>query len=305
MRCLAVACGFLLLAGFPHAQSSPDWPLAAILSRAATYIERYADHFSGIVVEESYVQDVVTVNRFGYRINSARGPTHRTLKSDLLLVHPAGASNWMQFRDVFEVDGRAVRDRNNRLAKLFLEPSKSIEAQAEKIVKESARYNIGEVERTINLPVLAMTILTRAAQTGFEFTLGPGDLSPVLPKSPIFSPPPDAVVVSFVETQVRSMVTSPQGKNLKSRGRFWISLPTGQIMLSEFVVSDFTLRATIHVAYGERPGFPVAVPIAMNELYLNQVNGSRVEGHATYANFRKFGVNTDEAIVEPSEEQKQ
>ena len=34
---------------------------------------------------------------------------HRELTSDLLLVKPAGADPWLQFRDVFEVDGKPIR----------------------------------------------------------------------------------------------------------------------------------------------------------------------------------------------------
>lgn len=301
MRWLTAACVVVGLMATLRGQST-DWPLNAVMSRAATYIERYADTLSGLVVEESYVQDVIAVNRFGYRVSAPRGPIHRTLRSDLLLVRPANADAWVQFRDVFEVDGRPVRDRNDRLAKLFLEPAgknSQAEKQTEKIVRESARYNIGDIERTINIPVLALTILDRRAQQGFEFTLGDVPDAPALPKLPAFTPPADAVVVGFKETQVRSLIVNPQGKNLRSRGRFWISLPTGRVMMSELVVEDFTLNAIVHVAYAEREGYDVPVPAQMHEAYLNRLNNSRVEGTATYSNFREFGVKTDEAIASP------
>ena len=303
MRCLTAAFLLTLFALAPHAQSPSDWPLSAVLSRAATYIGSYGDHLSGLVVEESYVQDVVMVNRFGYRMSMAKGPVHRTLKSDLLLVKTS-EDTWMQFRDVFEVDGRPVRDRNDRLAKLFLEPASAkaknnTDAQALKIARESARYNIGDVERTINLPVLALSILERQAQTGFQFTEGGIDNPPVLPRLPAFTPPAGAVVVGFTETQIRSIVVTPQGKNLKSRGRFWITLPEGHVMMSEMAVEDFTLSATIHVAYGMQPNIKVPVPVEMHEVYYNRLNNQRVEGAATYTNFRQFNVKTDEAIDAP------
>lgn len=300
MRWLSAACLFALLAVVPSAQTT-DWPLPAVLSRAATYIDQYGDKLTGMVVEESYVQDVIMVNRFGYRMTMAKGPTHRTLKSDLLLVRPAGTDTWMQFRDVFEVDGRPVRDRNDRLAKLFLDTSKSKESQAAKIAKESTRYNIGDVERNINLPVFALFVLERGAQSGFEFTMVTDETGPALPKSAAFTPPPGAVVVSFNETQIRSLITTPQGKNLKSHGRFWITVPGGEVMMSELVVDDFTLTAAVHVAYGAQVGVEVPVPVEMHETYFNRLNNQRVEGAATYANFRRFDVKTDESIVPPPE----
>src|SRR5262249_31002493 len=211
MGCLVVG----LLAAPPRAQelAAPPVPLNILLSKAATYVGRYAAHLSGLVMEEAYVQDVEQLNRFGYRMNTRGGVSHRQLKSDLLLVRPEGTDAWMQFRDVFEVDGKPLHDRNDRLARLFLQPSKSTQSQADKIVRESARYNIGEIERTINLPFLAMTVLDRRAQPSFQFRLGEAPDQPKLPKSAAFAERPGAVVVSFEETQVRTMITTPQGKN--------------------------------------------------------------------------------------------
>jgi hypothetical protein len=300
MRCLTITFLFALLAVGPRAQTPPTWPLPAVLARAATYVEAYAGRFVGMVVEEFYVQDVITMNRFGYRVNMSRGPIHRTLKSDLLLVRPEGTDVWMQFRDVFEVDGKPVRDRNDRLQKLFLQPSKSSSAQADKIVRESVRYNIGDVERTINLPVLGMTILDRRVQTGFQFQMGGSeDPGHTLPQSQVFIPPADAVVISFTETQIRSLITNPQGKNLKSHGRFWVRMPDAQVLMTELLVDDFTLGAAVHVAYQPRPGFELPVPVEMHETYLNRLNNSRVEGSATYSNYRQFNVRTAEAIAAP------
>ena len=38
-------------------------------------------------------------------------PSRRELKSDLLLVKPPRESRYVEYRDVFKVDGAAVRDR--------------------------------------------------------------------------------------------------------------------------------------------------------------------------------------------------
>ena len=65
----------------------------------------------------------------GMRVARAAGRAPRELKSDLLLLKPAGADAWMAFRDVFEVDGEPVRDRTERLSQLFLERTPSTDAQ--------------------------------------------------------------------------------------------------------------------------------------------------------------------------------
>src|SRR5262245_4482087 len=298
----AAACTIAgLLTAVLTAQEQPaaaNVPLSVVLSKAATYLERYGERLSGLVMEESYVQDVEQVNRFGYRMNTRGGVSHRQLKSDLLLVRPEGADAWMQFRDVFEVDGKALRDRNDRLEKLFLQPSKSTAAQAEKIVRESARYNIGDIERTINLPLLAMTVLDRRMQGNFQFRFADATNPAKLPTSPAFAERPGSVVVEFDEVTLRTMITTPQGKNLRSHGRFWMTMPDAEVLMTELGIEDYSLSATIHVAYDRKAGLAAAVPIEMHELYLNRLNNStKVEGTATYSNFRQFDVKVDEQIA--------
>lgn len=298
---LTIGC-FLagLLTAASGAQQLPAPAAVAVplvLSKAANYVELYASHLSGLVMQESYVQDVQQINRFGYRTNTRGGVSHRQLKSDLLLVRPEGSDAWMQFRDVFEVDGKALRDRNDRLEKLFLQPSKSTAAQAEKIVRESARYNIGDIERTINLPFLALTVLDRRMQPNFQFRSPNPNDDMKLPRSAAFADRPGAVAIEFNETTVRTMITTPQGKNLRAHGRFWFAMPDAEVLMTELGVEDYTLSATIHVAYERKPGLPVAVPVEMHELYVNRLNSSKVEGTATYSNFREFNVKVDEQIA--------
>jgi hypothetical protein len=284
------------------AASAP--PLRLVLSRAATYVETFADRVAGVVVAETYVQDVFQpFNRFGTpptnipgRRAQYSGPAHRELKSDLLLVRPVGSDGWLQFRDVTEVDGRRLRDRNDRLARLFLQPSRSTADQARKIMNESARYNIGDIERNINLPVLALAVLARGLQPGFQFQMVPAADPASLPKSPRFTPPPQALVVAFHETQIRTMVVSPQGRNLPSSGRFWLDPATSQVLMTEIGIDDQWLKASIFVAYGLVENIDMPVPVEMHERFENKLNGTRVEGTATYSNFREFKVAVDEAI---------
>lgn len=291
----------------PATPSAP--PLSAVLSRAAAYVEKFADRVSGFVTAESYVQDVFPpMNRFGVRPGNIRpytGPVHRELKSDLLLVRPVGADGWMQFRDVTAVDGRQLKDRNDRLARLFLQPSNSTASQSRKIMQESARYNIGDIERNINLPVLALAVLDRRMQPGFEFALDPPGMKYDLPKSATFAAPSDALVVSFRETQMRTMVASPQGKNMASSGRFWLDRATSQVYMTEIGVEDLWLKAVIHVAYGRVDSIELPIPVEMHERYDNKLNGTRVEGSAVYSNFREFKVSVDEDIAPIDEKGKQ
>ena len=90
--------------------------LATVLARAATYVADYQTRLAGIVAEEHYRQNVQTTSRGGRQTRQ-----FRQLRSDVLMVKPAGADRWLQFRDVFEVDRKPIRDRDQRLYKLFVE----------------------------------------------------------------------------------------------------------------------------------------------------------------------------------------
>ena len=93
------------------------------------------------------------------------------LTSDLALVHAAGSAEWVQFRNVFEVDGSPIRDRTERLTSLFVTPSGDTAAQVARINAESARYNLGDVDRNLNTPFFALQVLRSDQQPRFRFRL--------------------------------------------------------------------------------------------------------------------------------------
>ena len=57
--------------------------------------------------------------------------------------------------------------------------------------------------------------------------------------------------------------------------------------------------------YEKVDGIDVPVPVEMHEHYENKLNGTTVEGHATYSNFRQFKVNVDEDIAPIKDDDKQ
>ena len=105
------------IAAWPLSARQESGPtLAAVLAKAAEYVTDYQSRLAGIVAEEHYRQNVTGTQRRG-------GPAtrqFRDLRSDLLLVKTGTGGGWLQFRDVFEVDRKPIRDRDQRLFKLFV-----------------------------------------------------------------------------------------------------------------------------------------------------------------------------------------
>jgi hypothetical protein len=140
--------------------------LATVMERASGYATTFRRQLSNIVAEEWYVQDIRRMNLPPGRFAAE---SHRELRSDVLLVQPGGTDRYVEFRDVFEVDGKPVRDRQDRLTALFLDPTRSAEAQIQRINQESAG-NIGNIQRTINTPTPPLLFLSAENQSRFRFT---------------------------------------------------------------------------------------------------------------------------------------
>jgi hypothetical protein len=300
VRLLVMAVAVIVAVARGPLQAQPSAPpaLDATLARAADAVDAYARLLTGVVLQETYVQDVrfQAAPQPGFRRVPTTGPGHRQLKSDLLLIRRENSDGWRQFRDVYEVDGKSVRDRNDRLARLFLKPSASAETQAGQLAAESARYNIGDITRDINLPLLTLLVLDRANQPRFKFSERPATDTRGLPRSPSFALPAGTRAVQYEEVQPHTLVRTTGDRDLPIRGRLWIEPESGRVLLTELIVADRIVDARIHVVYQDDPGLNLLVPIEMHELYERLSDHMRIEGTATYSNFRRFQVQVDESL---------
>jgi hypothetical protein len=290
MKLLAAGSAALVIvcaAALVHAQTPAPPTLAELLARAGAYVTDFDAGFSHVVAEEHYEQRTSANVLRG--AHGGEQPAIRTLVSDFLLVKLPDQNVWLPFRDVFEVDGKPVRDRQDRLTKLFLQPASTAVQQAQQIVSESARYNIG-VTRNINIPVLALTVLGPRYQPRFEFShlkedrkAGPGVWS-----------------VEYIERARPTLIRGAGGIDLITQGRLWIEAATGRVVKTELVNSERGMSATITTTYRFDPSFNLDVPVEMHEEYLFLSAGSRtsVTGTATYSNFRRFRVEVNERIRE-------
>jgi hypothetical protein len=66
--------------------------------------------------------------------------------------------------------------------------------------------------------------------------------------------------------------------------------------MSELVLEDRNLRATLDVRYKAEEHFGLRLPIEMREQYEDRRGKARIDGVATYGRFRQFQVKVDEKI---------
>jgi formylglycine-generating enzyme len=288
------------VAGAAHLRGADPVTLEGLLNRAAWYLDYFIDRFENVVAEEQYSQNAAsplpTYSPFTGRGGVAQPPSaadstrarHRDLRSDFLLVKSPQTEALVPFRDVIAVDGVVVRDREARLARLFLNPAADAMAQAEQIRDEGARYNLGNMRSTIGNPVMALAVLQRSYQPRFRFSLGKEDRGIGA----------NIWIVEYKEETAPAMIRGEAGTNLFAHGRLWIDAISGRVVKTELRVEQPSIRAVVTTTFRPDDRFDIGVPLEMRETYAFG-NGNNINTVATYGRFRRFDVRAEEEIHSP------
>jgi hypothetical protein len=294
VRPSTVVCTLLVFGGpltFASSQKdrSQEQSLDAVIQRAVVSVASFERDFAAVVAEE----------RLEQRASNIGFPeTTRTTRADLLLVRVPGRDEWVPFRDVFEVNGRAVRDRSERLKKLFIDTPETALTDAARISNESSRYNIGSVIRTINVPTFALIVLRPAYLKRFEFRKrGEETIAKVRTWR-----------VEFVERTRPTVVRTLRGNNVPLEGSLWIDPLSGRVLRTLVKTlgtpnpgqpirprSGDTLMLVV-VTYAPSATLGFWVPETMSEWSMGPDRGT-VSATATYSNFRRFEVSTSERLT--------
>jgi hypothetical protein len=265
-RCLvAVALVFAGLLATPVAQ---DVPIEELLVRLGGYVETFERELATVVSEEIYEQTVAPQHPFP--------PEQRRLKSEVLLTR-TGELGWVVFRDVIEVDGTPLTGRADRLLQLFLKPSGDVAAQVLRIVEESAKYNLGWIRRTVNVPTMVLQFAKRNEQARSQFRRGAtaqvGGTA--------------AREIRFSERSMPRMIRTPDAA--AASGSFWVEEATGRVLKTELKVNTGSTTTVIGVSYGYQPKLDLWLPVLMSERYTTP-RQPVISGRAIYSNFRRFDV---------------
>jgi VWFA-related protein len=284
--------------------------LVPVLERAGQYVVGYARAFSNILADEVYKQE-------GHQGTEAGPLVVRNIRSGVLFITLPGALPWATFRDVFEVDGNTIHDRQERLAKLFQDSPATARVRAQAMLEESARFNLGPIHRTVNIPTLALLFLEPANQGHFAFTKkGRRTIDGI-----------EAQEIGFVERARPTLIGDGSGHDVPAKGSVWVDPARGTVLQTD-VDYDLVPRDTYHrtrariiTTYRREPKLEILVPDTMKETYqwpvarqqaarverrgLNKVisegedqdNVVGMTAEAHYSGYRRFDVTTEEAVA--------
>lgn len=288
---LVVTLGAMIAsAGGVAAQPDVD----SLLRSVAAYLTEYEARISAIVAQEDYVQQYVASP-----LSSPTGQmlrASRTLRSDVLVLTDP-SSGWVTFRDVYQVDGRPVRDRDQRLAGLFSAPGVDARQQAKAITDESARFNLNIpgvlVNRSVNVPMAALLFFRGEYQARSRFTLQ--RIESVQGRQ--------AAVVAFEEQALPRLIRSPT--NVPMQGTATIEVASGRVLRTSLtfkLASPYgSTTAAIDVVYAVEPRSQLLLPSRMDERYTaiqNGLSSGILSGRARYSRFRQFAVDVTQTAGE-------
>ena len=267
---LAAAAVLWTSTSAPYAQNPA---LQELLDRATIQVVEFVDKFSNVVAEEIYVQEM------------NRPKKKRTLRSDLALVRYPGATQWMLFRDVYEVDGKQVRGEaeQQRIMRLFLEPPQDALRRASEIARVGASYNLLDIG-TINHPLLAIAFLQPAYRSHFRFNLS--GLEKELG--------PRVRTVRFQEFQRPTILKANANNDLPVQGLLWIDEVTGRVVKTELDLGLSRTPPEVVTLFKFDEELGLNVPAEMRDWYPD--GSGELRGVATYGKFRRFEVRTDETV---------
>jgi hypothetical protein len=275
---LFAALAFAVMAPAPRTRS--DGPsLKEVVRRMAAYVEAYGDKASIVVATERYTQHASSS-----RPSSATALDHRVTVADFAIVKAEGFGGWVGIRDIVEVDGARITDREDRLIQLLTASSGSMD-EARRLSDESARFNIGPFLRNFNVPTTALFFFRTENLDRFKFTRksvgGDGTWE-----------------IAFRETTRPALIRTPDGASVPTEGTMWVDAASGTVVRTRLRMAAFgapgaspgTTSAEIAVTYRRVPALDMWLPDSMTESY-EVVHGlvwERTTADAGYTDYRQF-----------------
>ena len=192
-----------------------DPALADVIKKMVEYVAAYGEQAGLLVGVEKYTQ-----------YEDPYPPRHIT--AEFALVKTSNTTGWAGFRDVVEVNGEAVRDRRDRLLRLFTESSSPI-SEATRIANESARFNVGPVSRNFNVPTTTLFFFHPTNLGRFTFQRkGTKKIDDV-----------ETWEISFTETGRPTMMGTRSGKDVPCQGTVWVIPSNGTVVRTRLRLRNF------------------------------------------------------------------
>lgn len=254
------------------AAAQPVPSVKDVMRRVAAYVDAYGARASVVVATEEYTQEA--------RTGGTADPEHRSILADFAIVRIDALREWQGFRDVVEVDGKPLRDREDRLVSLLTDGRGSLN-EARRLSDESARFNVGAIHRNFNVPTAVLFFFTADNLDRFKFAAKGVDRG-------IWE-------IEFRETSRPTLIRTPAGRSIPSRGRLWVNPSNGTVVRTRLEIDGFADGGRhgvgrVEVTYQQVGPLDMWLPASMEESFESKRGPfrDRISGRAVYSNYRRF-----------------
>jgi len=277
----------VILTVFLLTQNTTD--IETVLARATNYVSQYESELGNLTGTEEYVQNSTWFDNSSPPRVAKR--SQRRTASDFLIIQVG--PEWAALRKINRVDGARVKEVVPAFEDAFDNSPESNARRLKDMKGESTAYNLGDVQRDINLPTFALKVLRKAEIDRFAFERqGTARIGGV-----------QTWKIRFHEIKGQSLVVGGKGEILYSNGTLWIEPETGRVLQTEFEIENpyarVRVKGRIAVTYGTGKKVNILVPVAMTEEYESAYNN--ISCRADYSNFRPFEVDVKFEIAAPQQ----
>jgi hypothetical protein len=253
----------------PADHQQPDTSLKALVAAASKYVAKYQQDFAFLIADEAYSQT---------RTDAGDHVQNRLMKSEFFLTYLPADDEWVAVRDVKDVDGTPVANRED--LRTLLAKGGEIRGLIAQVIARNARYNIGTTTRNFNEPTLPLLLLgdKRVNDVKFERRAVIREGAALL------------ATLGFEERGRPTLVRGPEGP-LPAKGDIVIEAGTGVVRRTTFALDRKDVKVKLMTDYALDTKVGLWLPAVFTELYDSHGLISEVVScKATYTNYRKFDV---------------
>jgi hypothetical protein len=150
---------------------------------------------------------------------------------------------------------------------------------ARRISEESARFNVGPVTRTFNVPTSSLFFFVPTNLSRFAFQQDGSERIDGI----------ETRKIAFQEVSAPTLIMTAAGRDVPSSGTLWVNPADGSVLRTRLTVLEYagaSSFATVDVTYRREPSIDLLVPALMRESY--NVGLARVAAEATYSDYKRF-----------------
>ena len=267
-----------------HGTDDAAREVAHLTALASLWTQRFEQTLSGLLFRERYLQRVEGVSARSAMSQASIRRREVLLEANVFLLQPDGVDTFVLFRDVYLRDGIALGDHTARLEALLVDGSRDAIARAHALTNASAAYNVGPVNRNVNIPTMGLAYLDPARLGGMRFERVGDEVIHGL----------DTVILAFEETARPTFVRGTGDSDVAARGRYWIHPGSGAVPRAHIELTGAELTGTMDVELALHDTLAVWVPVTMTERW--RARGQGTTGFAEYDRFQRLTVSTGEIV---------